>query len=305
MNQSKVLLESMVYIEAHLKEPLDIETISAQAGYSVFYFSRLFRRDAGVSVMEYVKKRRLLKASDRILHGERILDTALDYGYQSHGGFAKAFKREFGFSPAFLRGVSFQMNDRKGGNVMSHAFLQVPDVHQSKEELYQRLVAEIKKGNLIHDLDNIQKAYAFACRAHQGQKRYSGDDYVTHPINIAILLAEMECDEDIIIAGLLCEVLSKTDIQRERIEEEFPGHIGYILKMVKDCPPEKLGVAEWEATLIVLAKRLHNMRTIEYMAEGELKRRAIETAAYFPLASQINNDKLTAELQDLVMKYIP
>ena len=151
--------------------------------------------------MEYVRKRRLIRASEDILGGRKVLDAALDWGYQSHSGFTKAFTGEFGFPPALLRGFRMQMTEIQGGNAMSHVFLEQTGGHESKEELYDRLWASIEEHGLDYERGRIEKAYEFACRAHEGQKRYSGDEYVTHPINVAILLTEMEGDEDTVVSG--------------------------------------------------------------------------------------------------------
>ena len=89
------------YIENNIKEELKAESIAKEMGYSVYHFSRIFKEEMGISLMEYVKDRRLLRAAEDIMSGKRILDVAIEYGYQTHSGFTKAFRKKYGFAPAF------------------------------------------------------------------------------------------------------------------------------------------------------------------------------------------------------------
>jgi len=113
--------------------------------------------------MEYVKERRLIKASEEIANGKKIIDAALEYGYESHSGFTKAFKNKFGFSPALLRALSFQISCLGGNYNMSHVFMKNIDIHATKEELYELLKTAINKNMLKYGQDKIKKAYEFAC----------------------------------------------------------------------------------------------------------------------------------------------
>ena len=94
-----IIKESAAYIENHLKEPLSLELLAGKAGFSPYYFSRLFSLYMDMPVMEYVRRRRLSHAAEDICEGKRILDAAMDYGFESHNGFAKAFRKIYGFSP--------------------------------------------------------------------------------------------------------------------------------------------------------------------------------------------------------------
>lgn len=126
MNQNKMMNKILQFIEDNLENTLLVEDIAAEAGYSEFYFSRLFREYMGVSVMEYIKKRKMIKASEMILAGKKIIDVALLFGWQSHVGFSRTFKNEFGFSPSLLRAMIVEM-EQYGGRAMSHLFLKRAD----------------------------------------------------------------------------------------------------------------------------------------------------------------------------------
>ena len=91
----------------------------------------------------------------------------------------------------------------------------------SPEVLYQDLITEIKKYHPSSDLSDIEKAYKVAYKAHEGQKRKSGEPYIIHPLCVAIILAELELDKESIIAGLLHDVVEDTVMTSEDVEKEF------------------------------------------------------------------------------------
>lgn len=99
MDSREIIIESAAYIESHLKDPLSVEQLAAVAGFSPYYYCRLFSLYMEMPVMEYVRRRRLTKGAAEICAGRRILDVAMDYGFESHNGFTKAFRKVYGFSP--------------------------------------------------------------------------------------------------------------------------------------------------------------------------------------------------------------
>ncbi len=99
MDSLKIINDCVSYINAHLKESLSLEVLADLAGFSPYYFSRLFTLYMEMPVMEYVRRRRLAQAADDLCNGKRIIDVAMDYGFESHNGFAKAFRKVYGFSP--------------------------------------------------------------------------------------------------------------------------------------------------------------------------------------------------------------
>lgn len=99
MNYSEVMSNCIEYIEKNIKENLTPKTISDEMGYSLFHFCRIFNVSRGISLMDYVKQRRLSLASLDLFKGKKVIDIAVEYRFETHGGFSKAFKKEFGFSP--------------------------------------------------------------------------------------------------------------------------------------------------------------------------------------------------------------
>ncbi len=303
MESRDCILESQRFIEKHLEENLCVRRIANQAGYSEYYFLRMFKKQTGMPVMDYVRKRKLLKASQEIIEGEKIIDVALSYGWQSHAGFAKAFKNEFGFPPSFLRAMLI-LKKECGGGTMEHLFLQEPDCHAGRDELYKILVEECNSNRLLTDDNILEQAYLFSCQIYAGISRYSGDEYVTHPLNTAILLANMGADIETIIAGLFVDAMKKTCVTEEQLRESLPEKaVGLIMALHDSGEPEP--DIFHSVQLIKLAERLHNMRTLKFMDKARWAEKAKETYDIFlPMAQKLGNEKLMMELNDLALKYL-
>lgn len=289
-----VMNQVLQYIEDHLEEPLNIKLLADMAGYSEFYFIRIFKAHTNETVMEYVCRRRLIKACEDIMAGMRIIDVALKYEWKSHSAFSKSFNREFGFPPSLLRTMKLEL-DCIGGSCMNQIFLNTTKVGMRKEELLELLKEVVEKNEIDIDEKVLRDVYLAACKAYEGKKRYSGEEYVTHPINVAILLAELGAEHDAVLAGMFCDVTTKgNDIE---LENELPVNVWNIVKQLEEKESN-------EAILIKLAERLHNMRTIDFISETKKAIKAKETIEiYMPLARKINNQKLTDELNNLAFKY--
>ena len=272
------------YIEAHLEEKLTTGQLADLAGYSEYHFLQLFKAHTGETVMEYICRRRLFRAMDEILAGSRIIDVAFRYGFESHSAFSRAFKREFGVSPSFLRTLRLEL-DCIGGNHMEQIFLNSTKLGTPKEELFAGLKELLKKNDVAVEEAMLAAVYDVACRVYEGKKRYSGDEFVTHTLNVAMLLTDMGADADTVLAGLFSDISERSgtvDLSAELPEKvwNIVSEIGLWHTDRENCPEE--------VVLIKLAERLHNMRTIEF---------------YLPLARKLNNRKLLEELNDLARKY--
>jgi AraC family transcriptional regulator len=100
------------YIDRNIKKKMDVEKLAARAGFSPYHFCRVFQWGVGYSVMEYVRNRRLAFAAAELNSDRRIIDIAIDYGFETHSGFTKAFRRYFGCSPETYRNhASFKRPD--------------------------------------------------------------------------------------------------------------------------------------------------------------------------------------------------
>ena len=193
----------------------------------------------------------------------------------------------------------------------------------SPEVLYQDLITEIKKYHPSSDLSDIEKAYKVAYKAHEGQKRKSGEPYIIHPLCVAIILAELELDKESIIAGLLHDVVEDTVMTSEVVEKEFGSEVALLVDGVTKLTQlnyehDKIEVQaenlrkmflamakDIRVIMIKLADRLHNMRTMQYQSPAKQIEKSRETMEiYAPIAHRLGISKIKVELDDLSMKYL-
>ena len=172
------------------------------------------------------------------------------------------------------------------------------------------------------EVEFISKAYDYADNLHKGQYRQSGEPYISHPLNVAYILAEMHADKDTICAGLLHDTLEDTYIKKEDISHEFNQDVANLVdgvtKLAKMNFSSKLdqnnantrkiitGITNDVRIIIIkLADRLHNMRTLEFKSEFKQKENALETMEIFvPLAYYIGAYRIKSELEDLSLRYL-
>ena len=168
----------------------------------------------------------------------------------------------------------------------------------------------------------IRKAYEYARDLHKGQYRQSGEEYITHPLNVAYILAEMHADTDTICAGLLHDTLEDTKITKEDIAHDFNQDIANLVNGVTKLAKMNFstkqdqnyantrkiitGITEDVRIIIIkLADRLHNMRTLQFKSEFKQKENALETIEIFvPLAYYIGAYRIKSELEDLSLQYL-
>lgn len=193
----------------------------------------------------------------------------------------------------------------------------------SPEDLYKELVRAILRYHPSGDITIINKAYQIASKAHNGQKRKSGEDYIIHPICVSIILAELKSDKESIAAGLLHDVIEDTAFTYEEIRDMFGEEIAILVDGVTKLTqlPLKSDKVETQAEnlrklflamakdirviLIKLADRLHNMRTLQYQSPEKQKEKSRETLdIYSPIAQRLGISKVKVELDDLSLKYL-
>ena len=188
----------------------------------------------------------------------------------------------------------------------------------SKEEFLH----EILKYNSNYNTESIGKAYDIGRTLHDGQLRKSGEPYFIHPIEVAIILAQLGMDDDAIIGGLLHDVVEDTEYTREQLVKDFSEDIAVLVDGVT-----KLGSIKFESKeelqaenfrkmflamskdirvlIIKLADRLHNMRTMQHMKPHKQIEKSRETLEiYAPLASRLGIAAVKFEMEDLALKYL-
>ncbi|MEA1900872.1 MAG: bifunctional (p)ppGpp synthetase/guanosine-3',5'-bis(diphosphate) 3'-pyrophosphohydrolase [Thermodesulfobacteriota bacterium] len=184
------------------------------------------------------------------------------------------------------------------------------------------IIDKVSEHNPDADIDIIDRAYIYSARVHDGQMRLSGEPYLTHPLEVAGILADMKLDPVSIAAGLLHDVIEDTHSTEEEIKEIFGQEVVHIVSGVT-----KISILSFNSSqarqaesirkmilamaddirviLIKLADRLHNMRTLQFQKESKKKRIAQETLdIYAPLASRLGIYWIKNELEDISYKYI-
>ena len=183
------------------------------------------------------------------------------------------------------------------------------------------LLDELKKYNK-EEIDNVVKAYNFARKAHEHQKRESGEPYIIHPVNVCINLAKFHADGATLVAGMLHDVVEDTKYSIYDIESEFGEEVAQLvlgvtkisnihfssLDQARDANIRRIIISLNEDVRIIIIKlcdRLHNMRTLKYKEEKKQQRSAIETLSIFvPLAYFIGAFRLKCELEDICLSYL-
>lgn len=138
MPYAEMLQTTLEYIDAHIQDEITLEDLAAMNGFSPTHFSHVFRYGTGYAVMQYLRLRRLLFAASELKSGRRIIDIAMDYGFETHSGFTKAFKRHFRCAPeAYARHATLKaprlpdLNHMKkytsGGIIMEPRFIGLPE----------------------------------------------------------------------------------------------------------------------------------------------------------------------------------
>ncbi len=172
------------------------------------------------------------------------------------------------------------------------------------------------------DLSLVDRAYAFAERAHAGQSRLSGEPYLVHPVAVASILVDLELDTVSIAAGLLHDVVEDTGSSVADVEKEFGREVALLVdgvtklarieyrsredEQVENLRKMFLAMSQDIRVLLIrLADRLHNMRTLTYLPPDRQKITAQETLDVFgPLAHRLGAYRLKMELEDLALRYL-
>jgi len=171
-------------------------------------------------------------------------------------------------------------------------------------------------------VDEITQAYRVAASAHQDQKRFSGEPYITHPLEVASILAKMQMDHQCIMGALLHDVIEDTSISRDAIASQFGEKVAELvdgvskLKQIKFESREQaqaenfrkmmLAMAQDIRVIIIkLADRLHNMRTLQALPQEKKRRVALETLEiYAPIAHRLGINHMRVEFEDLGFSYL-
>src|SRR5271169_553574 len=187
---------------------------------------------------------------------------------------------------------------------------------------FRELMKKLRENRPNDDLNLVKKAYEFSQKHHAGQSRASGQPYLVHPLEVALVLAEMKMDPVAIAAGLLHDSVEDTSVTVVDIRKEFGEQVAHIVEGVtkisaidfatrEEQQAENLRkmmlamVDDIRVVLIKLADRLHNMRTLEHLTPERQQKIAEETLEiYGPIAHRLGMGKIRGELEDLGFRYL-
>ncbi|MDY0323409.1 MAG: bifunctional (p)ppGpp synthetase/guanosine-3',5'-bis(diphosphate) 3'-pyrophosphohydrolase [Candidatus Carbobacillus sp.] len=187
---------------------------------------------------------------------------------------------------------------------------------------YTTFIHKLKRYMHEKDVQEIEQAYAFAEEHHAGQYRISGDPYITHPLAVADILADLKMDRTIIIAALLHDVVEDTTVTLDDVRRHFGEEIATIvdgvtkLRRIQFQSKEEQQAENYRKMLIAMARdvrvilikladRLHNMRTLKFRTEEDQRRIAEETLEiYAPIAHRLGISAIKWELEDTALRYL-
>lgn len=189
-------------------------------------------------------------------------------------------------------------------------------------DLMERFLNDLLQINPNINTELIKRAYQKAESYHEGQLRKSGEPYLVHPVEVAKILAELGMDENTIVAGLLHDTVEDTPYSEEQLKEDFGEEVALLVdgvtklgNIVYESKEERqaenlrkmfLAMSKDIRVLIIkLADRLHNLRTINYMNDEQIREKCKETLEiYAPLASRLGIYTMKFELEDIALKQL-
>ena len=187
---------------------------------------------------------------------------------------------------------------------------------------FRELMKRMQENRPHDDLSIVKKAYDFSLKHHEGQSRASGEPYLVHPLEVALVLAEMKMDPVAIAAGLLHDSVEDTSVTIVDIRKEFGEQVAHIVEGVTKISKIEFATREEQqaenirkmmlamvddirVVLIKLADRLHNMRTLEHLDPERQHKIAEETLEiYAPIAHRLGMGKIRGELEDLGFRFL-
>ena len=187
---------------------------------------------------------------------------------------------------------------------------------------YESIVKVIENSGRSYNMEMLRKAYEIAEKAHRGQRRKSGELYISHPLSVAGLLVELGMDSETVAAALLHDVVEDTEVKLEQIRSTFGEDVAHLVDGVTKLTRISFSSVEEQQAenlrkmllamsqdvrvmLVKLCDRLHNMRTAEGWAPQKRRDKALETMeVYAPIAHRLGISNIKEELEDLSLRYL-
>lgn len=193
---------------------------------------------------------------------------------------------------------------------------------EEQQRDYEKLYKQMQDSGRNYDYALVKKAFEFCTIKHEGQKRYTNEDYYIHPFNVALIIVSLGMDGESIAAALLHDVVEDTDTTLDDIKREFGDDVALLVDGVTKIGRLNFSTKEQQQAeslrkmliamgqdirviIIKLADRLHNMRTIDAMPEQKQRDKSVETLEiYAPIAHRLGIRPVKEELEDLAIKHL-
>ncbi|MBN2338092.1 MAG: bifunctional (p)ppGpp synthetase/guanosine-3',5'-bis(diphosphate) 3'-pyrophosphohydrolase [Acidobacteria bacterium] len=187
---------------------------------------------------------------------------------------------------------------------------------------YEDLAEKVSRYHPDAPIDMIQRGYVVSAKYHKGQVRMNGEPYLTHPLEVGNILAELKLDAVTVTAGLLHDVIEDTLMSPGELRKQFGDEVYQVVDGVTKIPEIHLAsnqqkqaenfrkmllamVSDIRVLFVKLADRLHNMRTLQYLSPEQRERISLETLEiYAPLAHRLGMAKIRGELEDLAFSFL-
>lgn len=208
MDNRDIIQSSIDYIEENLKTEIRAQELAEKAGFSIFHYYRLFQSAVGMPVMQYIIRRKLINAIYDSSQGQKMINAALLYGFDTYAGFYKAFKREFGYTPSeFLKKYKakrpYKINLFKEEHIM----------------ITHKRISEILKNWGLQD-ETIKDIYYEGTGNHNDSGYYVGNDYVVKfTANVGKVKKHIELSKSIENVGLCSAIAINTEEGKEYIQD--------------------------------------------------------------------------------------
>lgn len=190
------------------------------------------------------------------------------------------------------------------------------------QEMMEQILSSMQPELTKEEIELIKKSYEFASRKYRGEKRLTGEDFIIHPLNVALILTDLHVDAITICASILHETMNVSETTKEELEENFGSTIASIVDSVSkinklELPDDSessaiylrkvlVGLSEDVRVIFIkLADRLHNMRTIDVLPIEKQKQKANETMSVLvPIAHRLGMNAIKSELENLSLKHL-
>lgn len=215
MNYLDIIQSSIDYIEENLKTEITAQELANRANFSLFHFYRLFRSATGMPVMQFIIRRKLLNAIYEVHCGGKMIEVGLEYGFYTHAGFYKAFKREIGYTPTqFLKGI--KVNKPFKVNLFTEEYIMI--THKKISQILKNWNLEDQPiKDLFYESSGVKSDNAF----------YVGDDYVIKfSTNSGALYNNIEVSKALESVGAYTATPVKTVHNQEVVQD---GELYYVV----------------------------------------------------------------------------